>query len=181
MDPHAIGIRYQIRAAESDKRKGRCRFLADNPIEESDIVDTWSFPDEDIVHVEDDVWDLYFDGASNNMRCGIGVLIISPRGEHVPVSIKLDFAVTNNAAEYEACLLGLQSANKLGVMKLTVNGDSSLVINQVTGSWKIKSSSMAPYQAKIEELEKLFEEVRYVYLPREENQFADAFCQKRQR
>ncbi|XP_074290654.1 uncharacterized protein LOC141617366 [Silene latifolia] len=129
---------------------------------------------EDIVHVEDDVWDLYFDGASNNMGCGIGVLIISPRGEHVPVSIKLDFAVTNNDAEYEACLLGLQSANKLGVMKLTVHGDSSLVINQVTGSWKIKSSSLAPYQAKIEELKKLFEEVRYVYLPREENQFADA-------
>ncbi|XP_074278494.1 uncharacterized protein LOC141602082 [Silene latifolia] len=101
-------------------------FLADNPVEETDIVDTWSFPDEDIVHVEDDVWDLYFDGASNNMGCGIGVLIISPRGEHVPVSIKLDFAVTNNAAEYEACLLGLQSANKLGVMKLTVHEDSSL-------------------------------------------------------
>ncbi|XP_074298045.1 uncharacterized protein LOC141628850 [Silene latifolia] len=133
-------------------------FLADNPVEETDIVDTWSFPDEDIVHGEDDVWDLYFDGASNSMGCGIGVLIISPRGEHVSVSIKLDFAVTNNAAEYEACLLGLQSANKLGVMKLTVHGDSSLVINQVTGSWKIKSSSLAPYQAKIEELEKLFEE-----------------------
>ncbi|XP_074305586.1 uncharacterized protein LOC141640804 [Silene latifolia] len=127
-------------------------FLADNPVEETDIVDTWSFPDEDIVHVEDDVWDLYFDGASNNMGCGIGVLIISPRGEH--------------------------SANKLGVMKLTVHGDSSLVINQVTGSWKIKSSSLAPYQAKIEELEKLFEEVRYVYLPREENRFADASLSK---
>ncbi|XP_074300204.1 uncharacterized protein LOC141631433 [Silene latifolia] len=152
-------------------------FLADNPVEETDIVDTWSFPDEDIVHVEDGVWDLYFDGASNNMGCGIGVLIISPRGEHVPVSIKLDFAVTN-AAEYEACLLGLQSSNKLGVMKLTVHGDSSLVINQVTGSWKIKSSSLAPYQAKIEELEKLFEEVRYVYLPREENQFADALSKQ---
>ncbi|XP_074278281.1 uncharacterized protein LOC141601873 [Silene latifolia] len=95
-------------------------FLTDNPVEETDIVDTWSFPDEDIVHIEDDVWDLYFDGASNNMGCGIGVLIISPRGEHVPVSIKLDFAVTNNAAEYEACLLGLQSANKLGVIKLTM-------------------------------------------------------------
>ncbi|XP_074283500.1 uncharacterized protein LOC141608048 [Silene latifolia] len=149
-------------------------FLADNPVEETDIVDTWSFPDEDIVHVKDDVWDLYFDGDSNNMGCGIGVLIISPRGEHVPVSIKLDFAVTNNAVEYEACLLGLQSTNKLGVMKLTVQGDSSLVINQVTGSWKIKSSSLAPYQAKIEELEKLFEEVRYVYLLREENRVHDA-------
>ncbi|XP_074314774.1 uncharacterized protein LOC141650423 [Silene latifolia] len=149
---------FDLKYVPLKARKGKvvADFLADNPVEETDIVDTWSFPDEDIVHVEDDVWDLYFDGASNNMGCGIGVLIISPRGEHVPVSIKLDFAVTNNAAEYEACLLGLHSANKLGVMKLTVHGDSSLVINQVTRSWKIKSSILAPYRAKIEELEKLF-------------------------
>ncbi|XP_074266542.1 uncharacterized protein LOC141589817 [Silene latifolia] len=134
IDPHASEFDLKYVPLKAIKGKVVTDFLADNPVEETDIVDTWSFPDEDIVHVEDDVWVLYFDGASNNMGCGIGVLIISPRGEHVPVSIKLDFAVTNNAAEYEACLLGLQSANKLGVMKLTVHGDSSFVINQVTGS-----------------------------------------------
>ncbi|XP_074267126.1 uncharacterized protein LOC141590431 [Silene latifolia] len=118
--------------------------------------------------------DQFFDEASNYMGYGVVILLISPIGEHVPVSIKLDFNVTNNAAEDEACLLGLCSALDLGVKKLLVHGDSSLVINQVGGSWKIKSQSLGLYQTRIEELEKYFEDIRYVRLQREENQFADA-------
>ncbi|XP_074305988.1 uncharacterized protein LOC141641216 [Silene latifolia] len=156
--------------------KGRAvaDFLADNPIEETEIIDTWSFSDENVVHVENDIWDMYFDGGSNYMGYRVGILLISPTGEHSPVSIKLDFNITNNTAEYEACLLGLRSALDLGVKKLIVHGDSSLVINQVGGSWKIKSQSLAPYQTRIEELEKYIEDIRYVHLPREESQFADA-------
>ncbi|XP_074277653.1 uncharacterized protein LOC141601283 [Silene latifolia] len=148
--------------------KGRAvaDFLADNPIDETEVIDTWSFPDENVVHVENYIWDLYLDGASNNMGYKVGILLISPTGEHVPVSIKLDFNVTNNATEYEACLLGLRSAIDLGVKKLLVHGDSSLVINQVGGSWKIKQS-LALYQTRIEELEKYFEDIRYVHPPRE--------------
>ncbi|XP_074305071.1 uncharacterized protein LOC141640006 [Silene latifolia] len=157
--------------------KGRAvaNFLADIPIEETEVIDPWSFPNESVVHVENDVWDLYFDEASNYMGYGVGVLLISPTGEHVPVSIKLDFNVTNNAAEYEACFLGLPSALDWGVKKLIVHGDSSLMINQVDGSWKIRSQRLAPYQTRIEELAKYLEDIRYVHLPREENQFADAF------
>ncbi|XP_074301255.1 uncharacterized protein LOC141632623 [Silene latifolia] len=156
--------------------KGRvvADFLADNQIEETEVVDTSSFPDEDVVHVEDDVWDLYFYRASNYMRYGVGILLISPKGEHVPVSSKLYFNVTNNAAEYEACLPGLCSALDLGMKKLLVCGDSSLVINEVVESWKIKRNSLAPYQARIEELERYFDDVKYVRLPRDKNQFADA-------
>ncbi|XP_074298617.1 uncharacterized protein LOC141629533 [Silene latifolia] len=128
------------------KRRAIADFLADNPIEETEVIDIWSFPDENVVHVENDIWDLYFDDASNYMGYGVGILLISPTSEHVPVSIKLDFNVTNNAAEYEA----------LG------------------GSWKIKSQSLTPYQTRIEELEKYFEDIRYVHLPRKENQFANA-------
>ncbi|XP_074316482.1 uncharacterized protein LOC141652777 [Silene latifolia] len=129
--------------------KGRAvtDFLADNPIEEDSVTDMWSFPDENVVHVEDKVWDLYFDGASSSMVYGVGILLISPKGEHVSVSIKLYFLATNNAAEYEACLLGLRSTISLNIKKLL---------------------------AKIEELEKYFEEIHYVHLPREENQFAHA-------
>ncbi|XP_074313531.1 uncharacterized protein LOC141648709 [Silene latifolia] len=156
--------------------KGRAviDFLTDIPIEEDSVTDMWSFPDENVVHVEDEVWDLYFDGASSSMGYGVGILLISPKGEHVHVSIKLDFLTINNAAEYEACLLGLRNAISLNIKKLLVHGDSYLVINQVTGLWKIKSNSLAPYQAKIEELEKYFEEIHYVHLPGKENSFADA-------
>ena len=50
---------------------------------------------------ESEVWDLYFDDAFNLRGYGVGVLLISPEGELVPVSVKLDFNVTNNAAESE--------------------------------------------------------------------------------
>ncbi|XP_074283366.1 uncharacterized protein LOC141607915 [Silene latifolia] len=156
------------------KGKAVVDFLVDNPIEETEKVDTWSFPNEDIIYVKNDVWDLYFEGALSYMGYEVGILLIFPEGEHVNVSMKLDFNVTNNVAEYKACLLGLRSALELGIIKLLVYGDSSLVINQVAGSWKFKSSSLAPYQMRIEELEAYFDEVKYVHLPREENQFADA-------
>ncbi|XP_074289217.1 uncharacterized protein LOC141614366 [Silene latifolia] len=156
--------------------KGRAvaEFLADNPIEEIEVVDTWSFLDED-VHVENDVWDLYFD--SNYMGYGVGILLISPTGEHVPMSTKVDSNVMSNAAEHEACLLGLRSALDLGVKNLLVHEDSSLVINQVGGSWKIKSQSLALYQTRIKESEKYFEDIQYVHLPREENQFCRCVVQ----
>ncbi|XP_074291760.1 uncharacterized protein LOC141618554 [Silene latifolia] len=148
--------RWTLMLAEFDLKyvplkavKGRAvaDFLADNPIEEDSVTDMWSFPDENVLHVEDEVWDLYFDGASSGMGYGVGILLISPKGEHVPVPIKFDFLATNNAAEYEACLLGLHSAISLNIKRLL---------------------------AKIEEMEKYFEEIHYVHLPREENQFADA-------
>ncbi|XP_074299383.1 uncharacterized protein LOC141630467 [Silene latifolia] len=156
--------------------KGRvvADFITDNTIEEVEIADTWSFPEEDVIYIEDDVLDLYFDEASNYMPYGDEIILISPKGEHVSFSIKSDFNVTNNAAECEACLLGLRIALDLDVKKLLVHGDSFLVINQVVGWWKIKSDSLAPYQARIEELERYFGDVKCVHLSRDENQFPDA-------
>ncbi|XP_074318435.1 uncharacterized protein LOC141655245 [Silene latifolia] len=128
-------------------------FLADNPIEEIEVVDTLSFPDENVVHVENDAWDLYFDGASNYMGYGVGILLISPTGEHVPVSIKLDFNVTNNAVEYEAFLFGLRNALDLGVKKLLVHGDSSLVINKIVCPYVSERRSSPAYVSAIDDAE----------------------------
>ena len=54
---------------------------------------------------------MYFDGAANHSGYGIGVLLISPHGDHIPRSVRLAFLdrhlATNNIVEYEACILGL--------------------------------------------------------------------------
>ncbi|XP_074282929.1 uncharacterized protein LOC141607477 [Silene latifolia] len=128
--------------------KGRAvvDFLADNPMEEDSFTDMWYFPNENVVHVKDEVWDIYFDGASSSMGYGVGILLISPK---------------ENMYVYPSSYISSPPT-------------MLLIINQVTGSWKIKSNSLAPYQAKIEELEKYFEEIHFVHLPREENQFSDA-------
>ncbi|XP_074298285.1 uncharacterized protein LOC141629134 [Silene latifolia] len=97
-------------------------------------------------------------------------------GKHTPVSVKLDFEVTNNTAEYDACLIGLQAAVISGIKRVRVYGDSSLIINKITGSLKFRSESLAPYQARIDQVAQFFEQVVYLHLPRVENHFADGLA-----
>ena len=52
-------------------------------------------------------WKMYFDEASNVLGRGVGVILISPEGNHCPFTTKLSFDYTNNVTEYEACVLGL--------------------------------------------------------------------------
>ena len=55
-------------------------------------------------------WHMYFDGATNHSIYGIGILFISPHGDHIPRSVRLAFSnqhlATNNIVKYEACILG---------------------------------------------------------------------------
>ncbi|XP_050242451.1 uncharacterized protein LOC126691446 [Quercus robur] len=89
------------------------------------------FSDEDIIGLEVESWKMYFDGATNQNGSGIGALLISPKGTHIPFSSKFNFLATNNATEYEACIMGLQAALGLGVKELEVYGDSALIISQI--------------------------------------------------
>ena len=82
-------------------------------------------------------WCMYFNGAANHSRYRIGVLLISPYGDHIPRSIRLTFLyrhpTTNNIVEYEACILGLEIALKLGIRQMEVFRDSNLVLRQIQG------------------------------------------------
>ena len=88
-----------------------------------------NFPDEDILEIEVKSWKMYFDGATNQNGSGIGVLLISPKGTHIPFSSRLNFPATNNTTEYEACIMGLQAALSLGVKEFEMYGDSALIIS----------------------------------------------------
>jgi hypothetical protein len=59
------------------------------------------------------VWSMFFDGASTKDSAGAGVVLISPSKETIHLSFKLDFKTTNNIAEYEALLLGLNAAKEM--------------------------------------------------------------------
>ena len=73
--------------------------------------------------------EMYFDGATNQNGSGIEVLLISLKGTHIPFSSRHNFPTTNNATEYEACIMGLQVALGLGVKELEVCGDLALIIS----------------------------------------------------
>ena len=49
---------------------------------------------------------MYFDRAVNQFRAGVGIILLTPKGEVVPIAKKLAFKIMNNEAKYEACALG---------------------------------------------------------------------------
>ena len=99
--------------------------MASLPVINSRVIDD-DFLDEEIVGVTTlSGWNMYFDGATNNSRYGIGVLLISPHGDHIPISVRLAFSnrypATNNIVEYEACILGLKTTFELGIREMEIS------------------------------------------------------------
>jgi ribonuclease HI len=96
----------------------------------------FDFPNEDVLVIEEeksDWWIMYFDGAINVYGNEAGAVIISHDKKQYPVSVKLQFGCTNNMAEYEVCILGLEAALEMNIRKIDVYGDSMLIICQVKG------------------------------------------------
>ena len=110
--------------------KGRSitKFLALNAVEGKE---QWNleFPNENLALIECCEWKLYFDGTVNNRGAGIGVILVTSEGETIPIAKKLDFKVTNNMAEYETCIYGVEVALATGVKDLLVYGYSLLVVS----------------------------------------------------
>jgi len=168
---------FELKYVTRKSVKGRAvaEFLADHPVEGPEDTE-FQFPDENVMAVEGDAWKLYFDGAANQKGFGVGILLVSPEGPHIPLAFKLNFEVTNNQAEYEACLIGMEAALEVGVKKLEVIGDSNLVVSQANGDWKVKEEKLKPYHKDLEEVIRQFEEVTFMHIPRMKNRFADALA-----
>ncbi|XP_023925999.1 uncharacterized protein LOC112037417 [Quercus suber] len=118
-------------------------FCVENPIEGEDGKE--SFPDEDILDDELGTWKMYFDGAVNQYGNGIGILLITPEGSHIPLAIKLNFETANNMAEYEVFIAGMEALQELGVKEAKILRDLTLVIAQVQKLWKLKEEHLKPY------------------------------------
>lgn len=80
---------------------------------------------------------------------------------------------TNNVAEYTGLLIGLELCASLGDVRVDVRMDSKLVVEQMTGGWKIKHENMRLMASKIRAAINPAH-VRYMWIPREQNKAADA-------
>ncbi|XP_050890565.1 uncharacterized protein LOC127095968 [Lathyrus oleraceus] len=121
-------------------------------------------------------WGLVFDGASNAYGHGVEAIIITPRGSHIRFTARLCFNCTNNMAEYETCIIGLEEAINLGIKILNVFGDSILVIKQIKGEWETRYPSLIPYKDYARRLFPFFDKVNFHHIPREDNQMTDALA-----
>ena len=81
-------------------------------------------------------------------------------------SYKLDFPCTNNIAEYEALLLGLQLLKQLEAQRISILGDSELIIRQIKGEYSARNPRLREYWNDALDLLKTFEKYELIFIPR---------------
>ena len=80
---------------------------------------------------------------------------------------------TNNVAEYRGLIAGLEQARRLGASEVAVSMDSKLVVEQMSGRWKVKNPGMAELNQQARALASTFDAVTFSWIPRERNAHAD--------
>ena len=95
-----------------------------------------------------------------------------PEGDKIECTIRLDFPTTNNEAEYEALVAGLDLAKAVGAGNMIVHCDSQVITSQINGDFECRNERMKKY---LEEVKGRIAglEVKFVHIPREENECAD--------
>nr|CAN74249.1 hypothetical protein VITISV_035574 [Vitis vinifera] len=93
-------------------------------------------------------WTLQVDGASRSSGSGVGLLLQSSIGEQLEQAIRLRFPVSNNEAEYEVILSGLDLALTLFVSRLWIYSDFQLMVRHVQKEYEAKDEHMARYLTK---------------------------------
>jgi ribonuclease HI len=119
-------------------------------------------------------YQLYCDGASrsNPGDASIGISILLDGKEVHTISKKIGIA-TNNEAEYQALIDGLNYCVDNSIKEIEVFLDSNLVVEQVNKNFKVKAGNLKVLNSKVDDLiqEFNFIEINHVY--REENKRAD--------
>jgi ribonuclease HI len=117
---------------------------------------------------------MYFDGSLKLQGAGVGILLIAPRGEQLKYALQLLFSASNNAAEYEALIHGLNIAISLGIKRLMVYGDSLVVLSQINKDWDCLNDSMGKYCTIVLKLQDKFVGLEFHHVERDRNAAADA-------
>lgn len=115
------------------------------------------------------------DGAArgNPGPAGIGVRITTPDGSVVDDIAEGLGEATNNVAEYTAAIRGLERASELGADDVTLRSDSQLLINQLSGRYRVKTPHLVPLHRRARALAAGFPTIRFEHVRREHNAEAD--------
>ena len=85
-------------------------------------------------------------------------------------------SATNNVAEYEALIWGLENVSALGFAEVTVFADSELLVKQINGQYRVKNAGLKPLFVRALELLRTFGTTRVAHVRREQNAAADAMA-----
>lgn len=128
-----FGIKYQLRTTI----KGQAL---------ADFISECSYSEEGEVTP---AWQLHTDGSATSQGSGAGIVLVSPGGKVTEYALKFQFKATNNEAEYEAVLAGLELCKSLGAGRIKLFTDSQLVVNQIRGEYEVRDDNMERYLSKV--------------------------------
>jgi ribonuclease HI len=123
---------------------------------------------------------LMVDGAArgNPGDAGCGAVILDGSGKMVKELSRYLGQATNNVAEYEGLLMGLEALRALGKKRIRVQSDSQLMVRQLNGEYRVKDEKLKTLFQKAVTLLRQFEAYRIVHVPRELNKLADRLANK---
>ena len=109
-------------------------------------------------------------------------MLISPSQDKLYYTVQLCFQqgekVSHNITEYEGLIAGLKAATSLGVKRLTVKGDSQLLVNFSSKVYEPKDEHMEAYLAEVRKMEKQFMGLEVEHVPRGTNKEADDIARR---
>ena len=125
-------------------------------------------------------WLLQVDGASrgNPGEAGCGAVIYDGAGRVVRELCCYLGRVTNNVAEYQGLLMGLDEALRLGVTRLRVESDSELMVRQLNGVYRVKHEKLIPLFHQATALLRRLDACHIIHVRREHNRVADELANR---
>ena len=119
---------------------------------------------------------VHIDGAANQRRSGLGLVIISPEKIIIEKFLKLGFSATNNEAKYEALLVGMTMVQRMGGKAVKMFSDSRLIVDEVGGELEARDLRMQEYLNQVRHLQLGFESFNLSQIPRSRNTHADSLA-----
>ena len=118
---------------------------------------------------------LFTDGAcrGNPGNGGAGAVLVGDNGEVIGTAKKFLGHCTNNIAEYEALILGLEKALGNGATAISIYLDSELLVRQIQGVYLVKNPTLKPLMTRVRALLDRFDTWQVAHVPRSGNAAAD--------
>ena len=127
-----------MKTPKAVKSKAIADLLAQFPGEEKCSLSDEIPREVAVVKLPGKKWTRRFDGSATATSNGLGIVLSCEDRDIVPLSFRLKFPSSNNAAEYKAYLTGLTVAVSMIVKHMRILGDSNLVVSQVKGDFALK-------------------------------------------
>ena len=122
----------------------------------ADFVANWTPSAHQNPRPQTQIRTLYTDGAWGHLGAGASVVLIAPSGLRTKYAARLEFKITNNIAEYEGLILGLNKAKALGAKTVLAKINSQVMAGQVEKEYVTREPELAKYLAIVRALERKF-------------------------